>query len=60
MFAQPWLAAAAVCCLIATGLWARAAQRLRRAVRRIEHDEKSSPGGGMEGSALARAAYDKD
>jgi phosphoserine phosphatase RsbU/P len=60
MFAQPWLAAAAVCCLIATGLWARAAQRLRRAVRRIEHDEKTSVGGGMESSALARAAYDKD
>jgi phosphoserine phosphatase RsbU/P len=60
MFAQPWLAAAAVFCLVATGLWAKATQRLRRAVRRIEHDQQASPSGSTEGSALARAAYDKD
>jgi serine phosphatase RsbU (regulator of sigma subunit) len=60
MFAQPWLAAAAVCCLIATVLWARATQRTRRAVRRIEFDQHSSPSGTSEASALARAAYDKD
>jgi phosphoserine phosphatase RsbU/P len=60
MFAQPWLAAAAVCCLVATALWARAAQRLRRAVRRIERDQLVSSSGSTEASALARSAYDKD
>lgn len=61
MFAQPWLAAAAVCCAVATALWSRAAQRTSRAVRRIAYDQKSSPsGGGADASALARAAFDKD
>jgi len=60
MFAQPWLAAAAVCCLIATVVWSRATQRTRRAVRRIEYDQQASLSGNSEASALARAAYDKD
>ena len=59
MFAQPWLAAAAVSCAIAAALWARAASRTSRAVRRIE-----APGSGAplttDATGLARAAFDKD
>ncbi len=59
MFAQPWLAAAAVCCAVAAALWGRAAARTARAARRIEAESALS-GSGREASALARAAFDKD
>ncbi|MHB1535629.1 MAG: PP2C family protein-serine/threonine phosphatase [Acidimicrobiales bacterium] len=59
MFAQPWLAAAAVCCAVAAALWGRAASRLARAARRIDAETALSAGG-RDASALARAAFDKD
>ncbi len=58
-FAQPWLGAAAISCAVAAGLWARAASRTIRAVRRIE----SPPGGAPVApgaTGLARSAFDKD
>jgi serine phosphatase RsbU (regulator of sigma subunit) len=59
MLAQPWLAAAAVFCAVAAGLWGRAAARLARAARRIEAETASSSTG-REATDLARAAFDKD
>ncbi len=59
MFAQPWLAAAAVFCAIAAMLWGRAAARLARSARRIE-SETAASSHGREAAALARAAFDKD
>jgi serine phosphatase RsbU (regulator of sigma subunit) len=59
IFAQAWLAAAAIPCAIAAALWARAASRLARAARRIERETASSSGG-REASELARSAFDKD
>ena len=59
MFAQPWLAAAAVFCAVAAALWGRAAARLSRAARRIEAETASSSTG-REATDLARAAFDKD
>jgi sigma-B regulation protein RsbU (phosphoserine phosphatase) len=59
MFAQPWLAAAAVFCAVAAALWGRAAARLARAARRIEAETASSSNGG-DATQLARAAFDKD
>jgi len=59
MFAQPWLAAAAVCCAVAAALWGRAAARLARAARRIDAGVGQGSNG-REASALARAAFDKD
>jgi serine phosphatase RsbU (regulator of sigma subunit) len=57
MIAQPWLAAAALCCVIAAVLWGRAASRLARAARRIEAE---TAGGNDEATELARTAFDKD
>ena len=59
MVAQPWLAAAAVLCLIAAILWGRASSRMARAARRIEAE---TAGGttGDEAAELARIAYEKD
>lgn len=59
MFAQPWLAAAAVFCAVAAALWGRAAARLSRAARRIQAETASSSTG-REATDLARAAFDKD
>lgn len=59
MFTQPWLAAAAVFCAIAAGLWGRAAARLARAARRIEAETASSSHG-RDAAELARSAFDKD
>jgi serine phosphatase RsbU (regulator of sigma subunit) len=59
MFAQPWLAAAALCCAVAAVLWGRAAARLSRAARRIQA-ETAHAETGREASALARTAFDKD
>lgn len=59
MFTQPWLAAAAVVCAIAAGLWGRAAARLGRAARRIEAETASSSTG-RDATELARSAFDKD
>ena len=59
MFAQPWLAAAAVLCAVAATLWGRAASRLARATHRIER-EIAGAASGRDAAALARAAYDKD
>lgn len=59
MLAQPWLAAAAVFCAVAAGLWGRAAARLSRAARRIEAETASSSTG-QGATDLARAAFDKD
>lgn len=56
MFAQPWLAAAAVSCAVAAGLWARAASRTRRAVLRIS----GGAGASSDSAVMARAAFDKD
>jgi len=59
MLAQPWLAAAAVLCAVATALWGRAASRLSRSARRIERETADSVTG-PDAVQLARAAYDKD
>ncbi len=59
MFAQPWLAAAAVSCAIAAALWGRAASRLSRAARRIEAETAASATG-RDAVELARSAFDKD
>jgi phosphoserine phosphatase RsbU/P len=59
MFTQPWLAAAAVFCVIAAVLWGRAAARLGRAARRIEAETASSSHG-RDATELARSAFDKD
>ncbi len=57
MFAQPWLAAAAVSCAIAAALWARAASRTSRAVRRIESQPDNTA---RDTLAMARSAFAKD
>lgn len=59
MDAQPWLAAAAVLCLIAAFLWARASSRMARAARRIEA-ETAGANTGEDAAELARVAYQKD
>jgi serine phosphatase RsbU (regulator of sigma subunit) len=59
MFAQPWLAAAGVCCAVAALMWGRAASRLRRAARRIEAETASSVGG-QDATDLARSAFEKN
>jgi phosphoserine phosphatase RsbU/P len=59
MFAQPWLAAAGVCCAIAALMWGRAAARLRRAARRIEVETATSAGG-QDATDLARTAFEKN
>jgi phosphoserine phosphatase RsbU/P len=59
MFAQPWLAATAACCAIAAALWARAASRTNRAVRRITAQAGPSSRS-ADATAMARAAFDKD
>lgn len=59
MFAQPWLAAGALCCAVAAALWGRAAARIARAARRIEAETAGSSSG-REASELARSAFDKD
>jgi sigma-B regulation protein RsbU (phosphoserine phosphatase) len=56
---KPWLAAAAVLCVIAATLWGRAAARLARAARRIKAETAASSNG-REAYELARAAFDKD
>ena len=56
MFAQPWLAAAAITCAIAAALWGRAASRTHRAVQRIESADARS----TDTLVMARAAFDKD
>lgn len=58
MVAQPWLAAAALLCLIAAILWGRASSRMARAARRIEAETAGSSGD--EAADLARIAYEKD
>ncbi|HWG74379.1 MAG TPA: PP2C family protein-serine/threonine phosphatase [Acidimicrobiales bacterium] len=59
MFAQPWLAAAALLCAVAATLWGRAASRLARATHRIEREIAGSASG-RDAAALARAAYLKN
>jgi sigma-B regulation protein RsbU (phosphoserine phosphatase) len=59
MWAQPWLAAAAVLCAVAAALWGRSASRLARAARRIEAEAQVAKAG-QEAVILARNAYDKN
>ncbi len=59
MFAQPWLAAAAVLCALAAALWTRAASRLNRATHRIEAETADSASG-RQATELARAAFEKN
>lgn len=59
MSAQPWLAAAAVLCLVAAVLWTRATARLARATHRIEAETAGLESGGQ-AVELARAAYNKN
>ncbi|HLI00529.1 MAG TPA: PP2C family protein-serine/threonine phosphatase [Acidimicrobiales bacterium] len=59
MLAQPWLAAAGVCCAIAAVMWGRAAARLRRAARRIEVEATTSTGS-QDAADLARSAFEKN
>ena len=56
---KPWLAVAAILCVVAAALWGRAAARLARAARRIKV-ETSASSNGREAHELARAAFDKD
>ncbi len=57
MDAQPWLAAAAILCLVAAFLWARASARMARAARHIEVETADA---GEDATELARIAHDKD
>jgi hypothetical protein len=59
MIAQPWLAAAAVCCAVAAVLWGRASSRLRRAVTRIEAETAASSIG-SDATDLARSGLEKN
>jgi serine phosphatase RsbU (regulator of sigma subunit) len=59
MDAQPWLAAAAVLCLFAALVWARAASRMSRAARHIEA-ETTATASARDAAELARVAYEKD
>ncbi|HLI23806.1 MAG TPA: PP2C family protein-serine/threonine phosphatase [Acidimicrobiales bacterium] len=59
MWAQPWLAAAALLCAIAAAVWGRAAARLARAARRIEAEGQTAKSGD-EAVVLVRSSFDKN